>query len=636
MKTWKKWLISAAATVAAALDLTEQHGFNPYGITGLLFQRIFNALVIFLDSLQYDNAVILMIFLLIFGFLHLPCFKNVKYDWFTGLAAFVIAFLRAGSELFLGGSDLTCLLIPIVFLKFAVKVLGYTLLFEHVLLAFGAALPKLTAEHREEISFRKSALVIGLGLLPNLIIRYPGASCWDAWYQLYMVRTGEYSAHHPMLYTLLLGKTVLFFEKLGSANLGLFVVVSIQYVALVLVFAYGITLMNRMNISNKWKWITMALCIFNPYIAAYIGLANYDFPYNVCMLLVLFMVLDYWIDAKAFVTSKKKLILLAVGVFGAWNLRKNGPYMLVPTLLVLMIALAVRKELVGRRFVNRFVLVAVASCIVAAGADSLMVKATNASPDDIGSAFSIPLQQMARICISYDSVISSEDKETINRFLEYDVMITSYDPRISDPIKSCVREDSTKEEMIAFFKVWLKLACKYPLTALSATYAQNYYFFTPETTSPSVYQDTQVGYELGLAVSNKDWISRSNISFEKPEVLNDWKRLSTGIYVFLMTCPVIGAPANLAIQTYIFLFLLWAVLHKREWRKLTYFIPMCLVILIAVAAPVIQGHLRYVFVLFYALPFTVAVAAWKQDNEPAACSSEPKQVAAEDTDNQKG
>jgi hypothetical protein len=636
MKTWKKWLISAAATVAAALDLTEQHGFNPYGITGQLFQRIFNALVIFLDSLQYDNAVILMIFLLIFGFLYLPCFKNVKYDWFTGLAAFVIAFFRAGSELFLGGSDLTDLLISIVFLKFVVKVLGYTLLLVHVLIAFGAALPKLIPEHREEISFRKSALVIGLGLLPNLIIRYPGAICWDSWYQIYMVRSGEYTVHHQIFYTLLLGKTIAFFEKLGSANLGLFLVVSVQYAALVLVFAYGVTLMNRMNISNKWKWITIALCILNPYIAGYIGVVNYDFPYATCILLVLFLIVDYWLDAAAFVASPKKLILLAVGIFCAWNLRKNGSYMLVLTLLVLMIALAVRKELIGRRFVNRFVLVAVASCIVAAGADSLMIRATNASADDIGSALSIPLQQMARICSEYDSEISAEDKETINRFLEYDRMITSYNPRISDPIKNCVRDDATKEEMIAFFKVWLKLAGKYPLTALSATYAQNYYFFTPETSSASVYQDTQVGYELGVEVRYGEWMSYFKTFFDEPEVLNDWKRLSTGVYVFLMTCPVIGASANLAIQTYIFLFLLWAVLHRREWRKLTYFIPLCLVILIAVAAPVIQGHLRYVFVMFYAMPFTVAAAAWKQDNEPADCPAKLEQVAAEDIDNQKG
>jgi hypothetical protein len=548
----------------------------------------------------------------------------------------VIAFLRAGSELFLGESDLTKLVIPIVLLKFVVKVFGYTLLLVHVLIAFGAALPKINAEHKEAISFQKSALVIGLGLLPNLIIRYPGAICWDAWNQIFMVYLDDYSAHHPMLYALLLGKTVSAFDKLGVANLGLLLVVSIQYVALVLVFAYGVTRMNRMNISNKWKWITMALCILNPYIAGYIGVANYDFPYTVCMLLVLFMILDYWLDAKAFVTSKKKLILLAVGVFGAWNFRKNGPYMLVPTLLVFLIALAVRKELIGRRFLNRFVLVAVTSCIVAAGADSLMIKATNAAPDDIGSALSIPLQQTARICSSYDSEISAEDKEILNSVLEYDTMITKYNARISDPIKNCMRQEATKEQMTAFFKVWLKLACKYPLAALSATYAQNYYFFTPETTSTSIYQDTEVGYELGMELRYEQWFGYYQNYFDEPGGLKDLKRMATGIYVFLIMCPVIGAPANLAIQTYIFLFLLWAVLHKREWRKLTYFIPMCFVILIAVAAPVIQGHLRYVFVLFYALPFTVAVAAWKQDNEPAACPLEPKQAEAEDTDNQKG
>lgn len=611
MKKWKICLFSIISTVAIALKLNEQYGTNPYVLMAPGLRKISNFLLMFLDSLKYDNAICFLIFIFCLLFFHLEYFSDVKYHPFTGVCALVIAVLRSGSELFLLEEDLSYLNITAVQIKFVVKVLGYTVLLWHILIAFGKTLPKIITTSHEDISFGKSVLIMGCGLLPNLIIRYPGAICWDAWYEIYMYRTNQINAHHPMIYTLLLGKIISIFEEFGMANLGLFLIVTVQYFMLVLVFAYSITLMNRMHISNKWKWITMALCIFNPNIAGYIGVVMYDIPYTASMLLVMFLIIDYCIDVEKFERNWKKLLLLIPAILGAWNFRKNGPYVVIPAIIALAIILIVRKQLIGKKYFSKFILVATVSCILAAGADSLMIKTTNAGPDDAGSALSIPLQQTARICQKYDNEISKKDKEILRSVLDYDSMISIYNQRISDPVKSCLRNDATREEMRAYFKVWMKLVIKHPLTALSATWGQNFYFFTPEITSTSIYQDTVRCYEIAGEIRYDTWTVYYEPIFTEPNVLYNWKRLATTIYYFMMNSPVLGMISNLAMQTFLFILSLWAILRRHEWVKLAYFIPMIFVILIGIAAPVIHGHMRYVFVLFYAMPVTVAFAAWE-------------------------
>ena len=44
-------------------------------------------------------------------------------------------------------------------------------------------------------------------------------------------------------------------------------------------------------------------------------------------------------------------------------------------------------------------------------------------------------------------------------------------------------------------------------------------------------------------------------------------------------------------------------------------VPSMMVVLIAVAAPVILGHPRYVFPLIYAMPIVVSFCAWSSQND---------------------
>ena len=82
-----------------------------------------------------------------------------------------------------------------------------------------------------------------LGWLPNIIIKYPGAMCWDTWDMLFCYRTGySLNAQHSAFYSLLLGYSVTFFERLGHADWGLWLLILGQYLLYVLAFGYSLQL----------------------------------------------------------------------------------------------------------------------------------------------------------------------------------------------------------------------------------------------------------------------------------------------------------------------------------------------------------------------------------------------------------
>lgn len=53
-----------------------------------------------------------------------------------------------------------------------------------------------------------------------LLITFPGSFAYDVPYQLRQVVTGQYSTHHPLLHTLLLGGLLQLGRYLGDINIG--------------------------------------------------------------------------------------------------------------------------------------------------------------------------------------------------------------------------------------------------------------------------------------------------------------------------------------------------------------------------------------------------------------------------------
>ena len=73
--------------------------------------------------------------------------------------------------------------------------------------------------------------------VPMLLITFPGSFAYDVPYQLRQVVTGQYSTHHPLLHTLLLGGLLQLGRHLGDINIGAALYTGLQMVLLAGCFA---------------------------------------------------------------------------------------------------------------------------------------------------------------------------------------------------------------------------------------------------------------------------------------------------------------------------------------------------------------------------------------------------------------
>ena len=82
----------------------------------------------------------------------------------------------------------------------------------------------------EKKPFLKFFLILFLFYLPFLLLSFPGNLCYDVIGQIEQVLAGSYSAHHPLLHTLIVGGFVKLGQRLfSSAETGLFLYVLLHF-----------------------------------------------------------------------------------------------------------------------------------------------------------------------------------------------------------------------------------------------------------------------------------------------------------------------------------------------------------------------------------------------------------------------
>ena len=91
--------------------------------------------------------------------------------------------------------------------------------------------------------------------------------------------------------------------------------------------------------------------------------------------------------------------------------------------------------------------------------------------------YSLPLQQVARTVASHD--LTPEEARAIDGALALDGLKEAYNGELSDPVKALWREDATPQQKSAFWRMWVRLGLKHPLTYLSATFHNTYGYLYP-------------------------------------------------------------------------------------------------------------------------------------------------------------
>lgn len=431
--------------------------------------------------------------------------------------------------------------------------------------------------------------------LPFLVIKYPGASCWDTNQMLIQFRTGQISSHHSLLYTYLIGSLVDVFEKDGHPNRGLFVFVVIHYLFLAFSFSYATGYLWKRRV--KYSVIIGALVywVINPHILGYIGVAMKDIPYAACMVLLTTLFMELTDSEAAFSRSPEKMILLFSVIVLSCLIRKNGIYLASSIIVYLII------QIIKRRNYLRCTIIVLAGVVMFGLLHAGMMRWLNADSSSVAETLSVPLQQTARYVTEHEDDVTDDERAVIDSVIDYKKIKSSYTRYKSDAIKGTYRGNSGK--LPEYFKVWWRQLLRHPASYLAAYCDMYYYTFIPssDTDNISLYRDYNIGYEAGKLIDLRQ-IDRVHCGFfSKPEKLETSKSWIVAACDALYHSIVVGTVSNIAVCVWIMLFLFAKLLIDRKKCGLV-FLPCLVALVFAVVGPAVYGHSRYLFPVVYTLP----------------------------------
>ena len=155
--------------------------------------------------------------------------------------------------------------------------------------------------------------------------------------------------------------------------------------------------------------------------------------------------------------SKKEGILFLLTMLGVMMLRQNGMYVVAFSLPVLLLEKDRRKR-------RKTALLFCGAIVLYLSYTHILFPALDITPGSRREMLSVPFQQTARYVRDYADEVTEEERDAIDRVLDYDTIGEVYDPNISDPVKKTFNEDADSEDLKAYFKVWFQMFLKHPVS----------------------------------------------------------------------------------------------------------------------------------------------------------------------------
>lgn len=323
----------------------------------------------------------------------------------------------------------------------------------------------------------------------------------------------------------------------------------------------------------------------SPFITGFIGDLLKDVIYSTfCFVFIIFLVLYIDNNKKMNMVNMVGLILSAALVALT---RNNGKEVVFPVLFTIVVITLVRDRKNRKQVVMAFTVFLLPIILSSIVSKSLQAHYEIAD-GSISEALSLPFQQTARTVLEHGDEIPVEEKDIIDRVLEYDALSEKYDPLISDPVKSVFRLGTTGIQ--DYVKVWLKQLGRYPMTYCESVLNQNFPMFCVLDNKQSYQHSSQVIYE------------EKEIIYEYPSLEKiEW--VFDAIYKILNKLLVINFLSNTSFWCVMLIILFTFVLKSKEYDFLLVCFPLWLTIVSILLGPVFSP--RYAYPVAYNMPFVI-------------------------------
>lgn len=450
--------------------------------------------------------------------------------------------------------------------------------------------------------------IIFLFWMPVFFALYPGAFVYDATEEYVEVISRQFTMHHPLLHVLALGGIVHLFEYIGAgANLGIAVYVLLQMLVMSAALSFVVRSLQMWGVTKRYAFITVLFFSIFPLFPLYAVCTAKDGLFTVFLLVAIVSmgniirladVKDAQPPSPTSAPPMSDMIIFLVSSTLMMMLRNNGLYAYAATALISAMTLIISRRQKPAAFSGttaRLLILMVLSIVLSLGGTRILKLATGATDGEHQEMLTVPIQQLARTYTYSPEAFTPDEEALLKAFIPEDYL-TTYSPRISDVLKSGFDNQYYESHRALFYKLWLTIGARRPLTYLNAHLGTAYGYVYPDalnnvykgnTMNTFTYTDSSYfGFETEPPGIRDSMLSALEILIEK-----------FSLNLFQQKCPVLSMLFAPGFVFWVFFFVLMGYVDRKN-------LPMMLLVLMTFAT-VLFGPttlVRYVLILWYIIP----------------------------------
>lgn len=443
------------------------------------------------------------------------------------------------------------------------------------------------------------AIVLFLAYLPYILHYYPGNVLIDSTVQIMQGQgDAEFTTHHPPIHTALITVCINLGHMLtGSYNFGAFIYTMVQTVATCFIFSYTIFYMAKKKVPKSIRLFSTLFYAFCPTISFMTITMYKDIPFALALLALTICITEIATNLEIFIKNRVMIFLTIIAVFLVAIFRNNGLYAVVISTPIIMLCIKKHKIKVGAIFIT-----GIALCVFVTGPVYNMCKIGKGSSKE---AFSVILQQYARITKYKEDELTDQEKSAIYKYLPVDNIAELYNPVFSDPVKHQFSDQAFKEDKVTLFKTYFQLAIKYPIHTISSLICNSFGYYYPNT----------LGWGIYYGVNEECFINNGvDYGIKRQPIVNIPILDKINYFVNYKNIPILSMFTNIGFLFWFVVFGLVYCLYTNKKKIIVMYIPVLCMWFTILASPVF-GEPRYVYGLFTCMPLLIGMSFRKELEE---------------------
>ena len=429
--------------------------------------------------------------------------------------------------------------------------------------------------------------IIFASFLPVFLGAWPGNFVFDAKYQMQNVITGDYKTHHPLIHTLLMGKAYEFGVAHGNASFGYQFYTLLQMLVLSSSFAYLLLYFYKKRVPKCIRTATLLWFVLFPMHALFAISATKDVLCAAFFLYFMIFLAQFILDGDSL--GKSFYVKMTISGIFLSLFRNNALYAVMAAGILLLIFHKGWKK--KRTILILYCIIFLGTKLVNQG----LIEYTNAEISaKYRESFSVPLQCLARVCSYRSEDVPSEIYDEVVTYIQEDD-IPNYNPYLSDAVKNKANEYKLENNMLNFFKLWIKTGLLFPDEYVESIVTNTMGCWYPLNQGVYVSADISLYHTLigiGEEIEKKSYFPWAQEMYNKLFWTNDYHYVPILGYLF----------RNAPYFWMTVLYMLWAAYKKQGKYLLLGCLPICY-LGTCMLGP--MAALRYIYSLVVCTPLLI-------------------------------